>query len=280
MIFNNCCDAIDAARYALKDDMLAGDDKLTAEQIRKRAERLVMNSQYGAFGPRPLTQFAVMPDSLMEEINGTKGEALQDYDKIVLNSGDRVIYRQPESTVEPIDSLTIWGREGTKPSMHWLKENVLYIIRDNIIIYKENRKVKGENKDMMSENKIEAVSQVISKYEDDGKRELDRQYNKQEKEVKDKDANMLALEEYIRVLNTNREPNTEPYTTRSFTEIYTEKTNKQLCKIYNECIEKKQALHEHCSLVRNLCVMCDTYEQMRQVLADYDIIPNTKKRGK
>jgi len=62
--------------------------------------------------------------------------------------------------------------------------------------------------------------------------------------------------------------------------IYSQATIKKINKL--EEIHNKQItqLNTICAEVRDLCLLCDTYEEMRKVLADYEIIPNTKKRGK
>lgn len=187
------------------------DDNLTAEQIRKRVEKLMLNSVYGA------RRFPTMCDS---------------------DAFDAMFYAN-------------WDAN------------------------KENKEEK-----VMEENKIQAINNIINKYEGDADRELYRQYDEQEKEVKEKDPNVIALKQYVEVLNKNRAENTEPYNIIGFNEIYTAETATQLDKLYNTLMGKKRALREQCDEVRNLCMLCDTYEQMRQVLADYDIIPNTKKRGK
>ena len=137
-----------------------------------------------------------------------------------------------------------------------------------------------EKEKVMEGNKIEAIREIVNKYEDNEAKELTRQYNEQEKEVKEKDPNIIALKQYVEVLNKNRKENTEPYNIIGFDTIYTAKTQVQLDELYQTLMSKKKALHDKCSEVYNICILCDTYEQMRQVLADYEIIPNTKKRGK
>lgn len=139
-----------------------------------------------------------------------------------------------------------------------------------------------ENKEekVMEENKIQGITNIINKYRDDAERELNRLYKEQRKEIKAKDPNVIALKQYVEVLNKNRAKNTKPYDANTFNEIYTAETEVQLFKVYDELTSKKQALLDLCNEVYNLCMLCDTYEQMRQVLGDYKIIPNTKKRGK
>lgn len=132
----------------------------------------------------------------------------------------------------------------------------------------------------MEENKIQGITNIINKYRDDIERELNRLYAEQQEEVKAKDPDVIALKQYVEVLNKNRAENTKPYDVNTFNEIYTTETSAQLVKVYDELMSKKKVLLDLCSEAYNLCMLCDTYEQMRQVLADYDIIPNTKKRGK
>ena len=132
----------------------------------------------------------------------------------------------------------------------------------------------------MEENKIQGITNIINKYRDDKYMELSILYGEKEEEVKAKDPNVIALRQYVEVLNKNRAQNTSPYDVTTFNEIYANETKVQLVKIHDDFISKKKVILDLCDEVYNLCMLCDTYEQMRQVLADYNIIPNTKKRGK
>ena len=142
------------------------------------------------------------------------------------------------------------------------------------------KSIENKKEKVMEENKIQGITNIINKYRDDAERELNRIYGEQQEEVKAKDPNVIALKQYVEVLNKNRAKNTKPYDANTFNEIYTAETEVQLVKIYDELTSKKQVLLDLCNEVYNLCMLCDTYEHMRQVLADYKIIPNTKKRGK
>ena len=132
----------------------------------------------------------------------------------------------------------------------------------------------------MEENKIRGITNIVNKYREDIERELNRLYEEQREEIKAKDPNAIALKQYVEVLNKNRAKNTKPYDANTFNEIYTAETEAQLVKIHDDFMSKKNVLLDLCNEVYNLCMLCDTYEQMRQVLADYKVIPTTKKRGK
>ena len=132
----------------------------------------------------------------------------------------------------------------------------------------------------MEENKIQGITNIINKYRDDKYMELSILYGEKEEEVKAKDPNVIALRQYVEVLNKNRAQNTSPYDVTTFNEIYANETKVQLVKIHDDFISKKKVILDLCDEVYNLCMLCDTYEQIRKVLADYKIIPNTKKRGK
>lgn len=219
-------------------------------------------------------------------------------DDIIVRSGDLIHWEDNNGA----HTSTVHDSDGKRiKDSAFADDNIIEIVRDGKIIYgprsfptmddnfdamwyadwnatKENKE--NKEKKVMEDNKIQAIRSIINKYKDDAELELNCQYEEQDKEVRVKDLNVIALRQYVEVLNKNRKENTEPYNANTFNEIYTAETKIKLDKLYDTLMDKKRALREQCDEVLNLCMLCDTYEQMRQVLADYEIIPNTKKRGK
>ena len=207
--------------YELKviDDMMAGDDKLTAEQIRKRAEKLILNSVYGKYGPRPLAGFGLVDQDLNKKV--------------------------------PFNFSL-----GT----------------DN-----ENKEEK-----VMNIDKCVTIRSIIENYVNDCEKEYRAQYEAKVKLIKADDVIGDVAKQLQDIINKNRFERNMTVIGNELEEVivYSKVTDAKLKAATSEFDDKIRNLHKVCREAENLCNLCDTYEEMRKVLADYEIIPNSKKRGK
>ena len=158
----------------------------------------------------------------------------------------------------------------------------LKVIDDKAWFEQVNKIISKKEEKVMEENKIHAIRSIIENYVNDCEKEYRAQYEAEVKLIKADDENVKAAKIYLEVLNKNRDKEVI-LTDYKLEDIYCPTTDITCAKIKaatNEFDNKITNLHKVCSEAENLCNLCDTYEEMRKVLADYDIILDTKKRGK
>ena len=143
---------------------------------------------------------------------------------------------------------------------------------------KEN--YKGEKK-VMDMNKTMAIRGIIESYVNDCEKEYRAQYEAKVKLIKADDVIEDVAKQLQDIINKNKFERNLTILGNEVEEIlvYSKVTDAKIKAAMSEYDNKIANLHKVCREAENLCALCDTYEEMRKVLADYEIIPN-KKRGK
>ena len=141
-----------------------------------------------------------------------------------------------------------------------------------------------ENKEekIMEMNKCATIRGIIENYVNDCEKEYRAQYEAKVKLIKADDVIGDVAKQLQDIINKNRFERNMTVIGNELEEVlvYSKITDAKIKAATSEFDDKITNLHKVCHEAENLCNLCDTYEQMRQVLADYEIIPNTKKRGK